>query len=85
MPFITVNEIHTRLALIFNFVGAQNENVTVWSRSSLFSMEPELTQFGWSRSRLWNLGLLEPPKKWRISTTEFVSNVKNIAFLFCST
>ena len=30
-----------------------------------FCLEPELTQVGWSRSRLWDLGIQEPepPKK----------------------
>ena len=39
--------------------------------AAFFCLEPELTQFGRSqiRSRLRDLGLPEPPKKWRLCNT----------------
>ena len=40
--------------------------------AAFFSLEPEPTQSGRSRSRLQDLGLLEPEpqKKWRLRNTE---------------
>ena len=39
-------------------------------------MEPEPPFFAWSRSRLRDLGLPEPPKKWRLRNTG--SNNRNV-------
>ena len=51
--------------------------------AAFLCLEPEPTQFGRSRSRLWDLGLSEPPKKvavpqlWYLFLTLFVPGVPN--------
>ena len=40
------------------------------SGAAFFCLEPEPTQCGRSRSRLRDLGLAEPPKKWRLCNTD---------------
>ena len=60
--------VKNRLVLIIHFLRAQNEKMLVYGAgAAFFCLEPEPTQVGRSRSRLRDLGdlepELEPPKK----------------------
>ena len=63
--------VQNRLVLIIHFLRAQNEKFYCMEPeppgAAFFCLEPEPTQVGRSRSRLWDLGdlepELEPPKK----------------------
>ena len=46
--------------------------------AAFFGPKPELIKFGRSRSRLRDLGLPEPPKKWRLRTTAKIQPFANL-------
>ena len=51
-----------------------------WSRLFLPGAELEPTQFGWSRSRLWDLGLPEPEPLEKVAAPQHWLQYRTVRF-----